>query len=280
MENISFDAYFDEQENVDLKKDIEGFKNRVLKANDIFYIKRIDKKTSYEFIRKYHYLGDAKFFCVDAFGLFYKKTNELVGCATYSLPQGNVALKGWFGLSNQTKNIFELSRLCMLPILNGTNATSYLLGGSIKEFQKENNKIKNEFRRLKKQMNSEDWKCRCVITLACSERHTGSIYQVCNFKYYGLSDKKKDFFRYDGVLNPRGETSSVFGVWLPRPQKHRYAFLLDESLEIKYQEQQRPMNTEVFKLDCCDGTKVVYDKRFKHYYTCPRCVGELKRIEM
>lgn len=169
-------------------QDFESFKNREAKAKSIFDIEEITKPEAYEFVRRYHYLGDAKFFCVQAFGLFHKESHELVGVATYSLPQGNVALKGWFNCMNDTKDIYELSRLCMLPILNGTNATSFLLGGSIKLLKKQGF-------------------VRAVITLADSSRHVGSIYQVCNFKYYGLTDFKNDFFtNVNGKMrvNPRG----------------------------------------------------------------------------
>lgn len=117
--------------------DIDDFKSRKIRASDIFSIREVSKPIAYDFVKKYHYLGDAKFFCVRAFGLFYDKTNSMVGCATYSLPQGDRTLKGWFSLSNDTKNIYELSRLAMLPTLNGTNATSFLLGGSMRIFKKE-----------------------------------------------------------------------------------------------------------------------------------------------
>ena len=165
-----------------MNNDFERFKNREIKAKEIFYIKEINKTTSYEFVRKYHYLGDAKFFCCQAFGLFYKKNDELIGVATYSQPQGAVSLKGWFSLDNNNTNIYELSRLCLLPSLNGTNATSFLLGGSIKLLKKEGY-------------------CRAIITLADSSRHVGSIYQVCNFKYYGLTSSKSDFItNIDGKM--------------------------------------------------------------------------------
>ena len=97
--------------------------------------------------------------------------------ATFSNPQGNVALKGWFGLPNTDQSVLELSRLCVLPQLNGTNATSFLLSTSIRLLKKEG--------------------VRAVITLADDSRHSGSIYQVCNFTYYGLTDKKSDFFSSD-----------------------------------------------------------------------------------
>lgn len=108
---------------------LNAFKNREVKAKSIFDIKPITKKEAYDFVKQYHYLGEAKFFSKEAFGLFTKEDGEMVGCATFSLPQGNVALKGWFSLGNDTKDIYELSRLTVLPVLNKTNATSFLLGG-------------------------------------------------------------------------------------------------------------------------------------------------------
>lgn len=236
--------------------DLFLFKNHMIKAKSIFLIKEVDKKTAYEFIRKYHYLKDAKFFSKYAYGLFYK--DMLVGCATYSNPQGISAMKSWFNLSNDDQSIMELSRLCMLPELNGTNATSYLLGNSIKLLKSE--------------------KIRAIITLADDSKHVGSIYQVCNFKYYGLTDKKTDFYCADGRINPRGETRNLYGVWLPRTQKHRYCYLIDKSLNVLLNEQCRPTTDKISQYSCCNNTLIVYDKRFKLAYTCPVCTGELKEI--
>lgn len=260
-------------------KEIEDFKNRKIKAKQIFYIKEIDKNTSYNFVKKYHYLGEAKFFCCKAYGLFLIKNNELVGVATYSLPQGIATLKGWFSLGNDTKNIFELSRLCLLPALNGTNATSYLLSNSINELKKKNNEICRNFKKENKIMRDEDWECRAIITLACSERHVGSIYQICNFKYYGLTKKASDFYREDGKINPRGKSGSFKGVYLPRARKHRYAYILDETLKIDYKEEEKPKISETLKLECCNGSKKVYDPRYDKWYTCPRCLGTLKVLK-
>ena len=259
---------------------IEQFKNRECKAKEIFYIKEIDKMTAYDFVRCYHYLGDAKFFCIQSFGLFLRCNNALVGVASYQLPQGTTTLKGWFNLPNNTKNIYELGRLCMLPALNGTNATSFLLGGSIKELRKMNNIKKEMYERNFKVFTVDDYVCRAVITLACSERHVGSIYQVCNFKYYGLTSAKTDFFTADGKINPRGSTRDIEGVWLPRPRKHRYAYILDDNLSVNYPEQVRPSVNQTIKTECCNSTQKVYDKRFNQWYTCPRCTGKLERINV
>lgn len=236
---------------------IQLFKSRLIKAKSIFEIKKIDKKVAYDFIKKYHYLGDAKFFSFHSYGLYLE--DDLVGVTTFSNPQGNVALKGWFGLENQDKSVLELSRLCMNPELNQSNATSYLLSNSIKLLKKEG--------------------IRAVITLAESTRHVGSIYQVCNFKCYGLTDKKSDFYRIDGKKNPRGSTKEVRGVWTPRSRKYRYAFILDKKLKCNYEETNSPSLIDLKNLENCCKENVVYDNRFNEYYTCPICTGQLELIK-
>lgn len=239
------------------EENIVKFKNRELKAKDLFIIEEISKTEGYEFIKKYHYLKDAKYFSSFDYGLFMD--GELVGVATFSLPQGTATLKGWFGLSNTTKDILELSRLCVLPSLNGSNATSYLLSKSMKKLKNNHN-------------------IRAVITLADTSRHVGSIYQVCNFTYFGITNKKTDFYREDGKKNPRGSTKNSKGVWIDRTRKHRYAFIMDKSLVCKYEEQSYPKREETLETICCNNTKVVYDKRFDKYYTCPICTGSIKEI--
>lgn len=213
---------------------LEAFKERKAKAKDVFTIARITKNEAFEFVSKYHYLKDAKFFQVDGFGLFEKSSGNLVGVASYAQTQGIVALRSWFSLGNENTNIYELSRLCVLPSLNGTNATSYLLGNTLKILRKEGY-------------------VRAVTTLASSDRHVGSIYQVCNFTYYGLSDPKSDFFSVDGKCNARGKTADKAGVWLPRPRKHRYAYIFDKTLKCNYPEQDRPKLTDKTSVLCCGG---------------------------
>lgn len=236
---------------------LEKFLNREVKAKEIFEVIEVTKSEAYEFVKTYHYLGDAKFFSKYSYGLILKTNNKLVGVTTFSNPQGNVALKGWFGLPNTDQTVLELSRLCIIPELNGSNATSFLLGTSIKSLKKEG--------------------IKAVITLADDSRHSGSIYQVCNFKYYGLTDKKSDFFRWDGKVNPRGSTKEVQGVWIPRTRKHRYAYIIDESLSCNYNEEPKPQKGDTNHYDCCSGEKKVYDNRFNVWYVCPKC-GEMEEI--
>jgi len=236
---------------------IERFKNREIKAKQVFTIREIDKRMAYDFVKRYHYLGDAKFFSKYSFGLYIDSV--LCGVSSFSNPQGTNSLKGWFGLSNDDQSVLELTRLCMIPQLNGSNGTSYLLSNSMKLLKPKG--------------------VRAVITLADDSRHVGSIYQVCNFKYYGLSDSKTDFYDDTGKLNPRGSTRHKRGVWIPRTRKHRYAFLLDKRMEVLIDEvTERPKDSGDYESVCCGGSERVFDKRFETWYTCPRCTGEIKKI--
>lgn len=234
---------------------IEKFKNREIKAKEIFKIQEISKKTAYNFVKKYHYLGDAKFFSMYNYGLFLN--NTLVGTATYSLPQGIQASKGWCGFDNNDLRIQELHRLCLIPELNNTNAASFLLGNSLKKLKKKGVKI--------------------VISLADSSKHVGSIYQVCNFKYYGLTAKKSDFYSENGTKNQRGQTKNKKGVWIQRTRKHRYAYLLDKNIKVNYKEEPYPKKGSTELIKCCNNG-VVHDDRFDMYYTCPICNPPLRKI--
>ena len=160
--------------NIDM---INKFKERKIKAKDIFEVKTINKNTAEDIVKKYHYLGNKKFMYTVAYGLFEKESNELLGCAVFGVVGGSLALKGWFGVDNSHSNeYFELTRLVMNPNLNGCNATSYLLGNAIKH-------IKRDFVEIK-----------AIISLADNSLHNGAIYQACNFKYFGLTNKKTDFY--------------------------------------------------------------------------------------
>ena len=230
---------------------ITKFKDRKIKANLVFTLIRIDKATAYNFVRKYHYLKDSRFFSCYNYGLYTKSDNTLVGVTTFSNPQGTMSLKGWFNLNTNCKDILESSRLCVLPSLNGSNVTSYLLGSSIKFLRREG--------------------IRAIITLADDSKHVGSIYQVCNFKYYGLTDRKQDFY-VNGKIKHRGTTKNVHGVWLDRTRKHRYAYIIDNKLICNYKEQSYPPKVKREGSDTCtycNGSGKVYDKRLDEWHNCP-----------
>tara|TARA_A100001201_G_scaffold121201_1_gene104827 strand:- start:108 stop:884 length:777 start_codon:yes stop_codon:yes gene_type:complete len=231
----------------------ERFHNREVKAKHIFEIKEVTKVEAYDFVKEFHYLSEAKFFAKYSYGLFINVGDYpiMVGCASYSNPQGISSMKGWFGLPNSSQDVMELSRLCVLPELNGSNASSYLLGNSIKH-------LKN-------------YNVKAVITLADASRHVGSIYQVCNFSYYGLTSKKTDFYCSDGRINPRGKTKNLRGVWLERTRKHRYCYILDKNFTPLLSKQPAPKKGTEIKPICCEGESKVYDNRFGEFFDCPKC---------
>ena len=248
---------------MDITNIVEKFKNREVKAKKIFDIREIDKDTSYQFIRKYHYLGDAKFFAMYCYGLYIKDSSYLVGCATYSLPNGKDSTMGWFSLPCSDRSIVELSRLCMLPCLNGTNATSYLLGNSVQMLRSHG--------------------VRAVITLADASRHIGSIYQVCNFTYYGINNICYDFYWAEtGQKIPRRDDlkqATAHGVPVVRTRKHRYAYILDPTLKCNYTPQPHPTTKGVtISSSCCNNHFVLEDTRFHEYYTCPKCTSKMVKI--
>lgn len=238
---------------------IEGFKSRTIKAKDAFDLREVDKNMAYGFVAMYHYLGTAKFMSMYQYGIFLKGTDMLLGVATFSPPQGPFSLKGWFGITdNSVTYIQELTRLCLLPELNGSNATSFLLSNSMK--------------RLKA------LGVKAVVTLADSTRHVGSIYQNCNFKYYGMTEKAMDMYSLEGK-NVRGKSSNFHGVYLPRNRKHRYAYVLDPTLKVLYKEEPRPSKDDLTgKPSCCGGSLVVHDDRYDEWFTCPKCTSKFIQL--
>lgn len=124
------------QKHMKLSEAIESFRNREIKAKDAFDIRPIAKGEAYGFVAKYYYLGTAKFMSMYQYGMFLKGTDMLLGVATFAPPQGPSSLKGWFGITdNSATYVQELTRLCLLPELNGSNATSFLLSNSMKRLK-------------------------------------------------------------------------------------------------------------------------------------------------
>ena len=248
-----------------MENKIKLFKERKIKAKEIFEIKKISKKQASEIIEKYHYLGAKKFMYTVAYGLFLKNSEELIGCAVFGVVGGALTLKGWFSVDNSHSNeYFELTRLVMTPQWNNCNATSFLLGNAIKD-------IKKNFKEV-----------RAIISLADNSRHIGMIYQACNFQYYGLTNKKSDFVQEGSTkIGARcGSTTEKHGVWIERSRKHRYLYKIDKNINVNYKQERYPKSNNINVVPkCCNGTKEVYDKRFGETFTCPRCTGKCEKIK-
>lgn len=191
-----------------------------------FYIEKITKSQASEILLKYHYLKDISkgFKSGSNYGLFNSQ-KELVGTIIFTGFPVPELVKGAFGLErNQQEGFFELSRLCVEPKTQEEeyNITSWFVSRSIRQLKK-------------------DEEVRAILSYADNQFHSGIIYRACNFKYYGLSDKRMDFWikQDDGsfIKHSRGKTKGVAGEWRPRSQKHRYMIVYDKSLNVLWKEE-------------------------------------------
>ena len=195
------------------------------KSKQGFHIKKISKEEASTILSPYHYLTNISkgFKSGVNFGCF--KNGNLIGVAIFTgFPVPELS-KGMVGLdrNNQT-GLFELSRLCIEPTIQKSehNLASWFLSRSIKLLKKET-------------------AVRVILSYADSAFHNGVVYAACNFKYYGLTAPKKDFFiqNADGSYkkHSRGVVKGVLGEWRDRTRKHRFVMLVDQSLSIKWVEQ-------------------------------------------
>jgi hypothetical protein len=190
-----------------------------------FKILIITKLEASSILLKYHYLKDISkgFKSGINYGLF--NNNELVGCCIFTgLPVPEL-VKGMFGLERWDQNgFFELSRLCIEPQIQATehNLASWFVSRCIKQIRKVE-------------------KVRAILSYADESFHNGTVYKALNFKYYGLSNTKKDFWilQKDGsyIKHSRGKTKGVAGEWRPRTKKHRFLLTYDKTLNINWIEQ-------------------------------------------
>jgi hypothetical protein len=179
-----------------------------------YEIRNIDRESAKKFIFEYHYLKNKPFRSSFIYGLI-TNTNDLKGvCVFHGLSVPETAV-GAFGLSRTHQDgLFELGRLAMHPSLNGGNYTSWFVSRAVKQLQK-------------------DIKVRAIISYADSSAgHLGSIYRACNALYCGMTEPKNDYY-INGKIKERGVVSGL-GEWKPRPQKHRYVWMFDPTLHLKW----------------------------------------------
>jgi hypothetical protein len=192
-------------------------------AKTDFYIDKVSKKQAEDILLEYHYLKDFSkgFKSGYNYGLFEKNDfsplnlgGVLGVCIFTGLPVPEVA-KGAFGLErNEQQGLFELSRLCIHPITQSReyNITSWFVSQAIRQLRK-------------------DTEVKAILSYADSDHHSGTIYRACNFKYYGLTDRKKDFYYSDGTKHSRGKIKGEDGEWKDRSRKHRYLMVFDKELK-------------------------------------------------
>lgn len=196
-----------------------------------FIIKQITKTEAKEILLKYHYLKDysKSFKCGYNYGLF-DETNNLIGVIIFTgFPVPELAV-GMLGLKREEQDgLFELSRLCIHPDIQKIehNLASWFVAKSIKLLR-------------------QSTEVKVILSYADSQFHNGIVYQACNFKYYGLTTKKTDFYilQKDGtyIKHSRGKVKGLIGEWRNRTQKHRYVMVFDKNINIKWKEEPFPKN--------------------------------------
>lgn len=201
-----------------------------MSKNIQFYIDRVCKDEVKDLFYTHHYLKDESKdfkFSKYSYGLFKSSATDILrvggclgGCIFTGLPVPEIAV-GAFGLQrDEQEGLYELSRLCIDPQVQKEeyNITSWFLSKCIKRFRKET-------------------EVKAIISYADSSRHNGIIYRATNFKYFGLTDKKSDFWikQSDGsfIKHSRGPIKGLEGEWRERSRKHRYMMIFDAQLEKK-----------------------------------------------
>jgi hypothetical protein len=201
-----------------------------------FYIDKVSKEEIKDLLYTYHYLKDESKDFKSGFNYaLYRKSftdvlrigSPLATCIFTSFPVPELAV-GAFGLErDQQEGLYELSRLCVHPDLQKEeyNITSWFVSRCIKRFRK-------------------DADVSCILSYADVSRHSGIIYRACNFKYYGMTDAKKDFYYADGTKHSRGSVKGAEGEWRDRTRKHRYMMIFDKDLEksLKWKEEKWESN--------------------------------------
>jgi hypothetical protein len=195
-----------------------------------YFIDKVKKCEVKDLLNNYHYLKDeSKDFKVSpySYGLYRNSVTDILHiggclgvCIFTKIPVPEIAV-GAFGLNrNEQKGLYELSRLCIEPTIQSQeyNITSWFVSRTIRQFRK-------------------DTEVKAIISYADSNHHTGTIYRACNFKYYGLTDAKKDFYYSDGTKHSRGSVKGKEGEWKNRSRKYRYVMMFDKTLNLLWKEE-------------------------------------------
>jgi len=180
---------------------------------------------AYDLVSRFHYLGKTRFVSQFRYGLY--DDMDLVGAVIYQPLAAPNSATSAFGLPRGNyKEFVEMSRLVLEPNLNGKNYGSMLISKSIRFLKQEG--------------------IKAVLSYADSSRHVGMVYQASNFGYYGLTAAKCDYQMPDGTIKQRGKTKGMGGQWIPRTRKHRYLYLIDKTLEVKWAKEPYPKKMEEY----------------------------------
>ena len=191
----------------------------------------VPKNLLEELMRKHHYLSKVSVGFKSGFnvGLIYKG-KVVGGCIFTGFPVPELS-QSCFGLERDDQDgLWELSRFVLEPEhqSNEHNLATWFMARAIKLLRSKES-------------------VRAVLSYADNDHHKGVIYSASNFKYYGLSEKKKDFYiesqqddLFSGtqmIKHSRGKMKDLEGEWRDRSQKHRFLLVFDKDLNCQWQSQ-------------------------------------------
>ena len=191
-------------------------------SKDQYTITTISKTQCADLLLTWHYLKNISKGFKSGYNYGLYKGDLLVGvCIFTGFPVPELT-KSMYGLSrNDQAGFFELSRLCLVPEVQASehNLASWFVSRCIRKLRK-------------------TCTVRSILSYADNDYHEGTVYKASNFKYYGLTAEKKDFWilQEDGsyVKHVRGKTKGVAGEWRPRSRKHRFVLTFDKTLEMRW----------------------------------------------
>lgn len=196
-----------------------------------YRVESITKDLADDFLKRHHYLAQQGngFLGKAQYGLFSQE-NKFVGCVVFagiSVIETLIGAFEGFDRHSDQSGFWELTRLAMDDEKKKHNLTSWFVARAIRMLRR-------------------DHCVRALISYADSRYHHGYIYQATNFKYYGLTAPKSDFFDSSGKQVWRGAVKGTRGEWKPRAQKHRYMIVYDAALKVQWAEEPYPKgdNTE------------------------------------
>jgi hypothetical protein len=193
-------------------------------SKESFKLGLVTKQQAADILLKFHYLKDISKGFKSGFNVGLFDNEELVGVCIFTGFPVPELVTGMFGLPRENQEgFFELSRLCLTPEIQKQehNLASWFVSRSIRLLRKEKS-------------------VKAILSYADSTFHSGTVYKACNFKYYGLTEAKKDFFikQPDGsfIKHSRGKVKGIEGEWRDRSVKHRYVLVYDKNLDIKWKD--------------------------------------------
>ena len=199
-----------------------------------YIIQLVNKKDVEELLKNYHYLSKIQKGFKSGYNYALMDGIRVVGVCIFTGIPVKELLKGLLGedMNSSQEGLFELSRLCIDPDIQDTeyNITSWFVSRCIRELRKETN-------------------VKLILSYADDDYHKGIIYQALSFDYYGLTDKKKDFWikQEDGsfIKHSRGKVKHLEGEWRDRTRKHRYLKVYDKDIKINWKIQSYPKKEKI-----------------------------------